>query len=69
MKDFSWKNTDRYLSNNGCGPYEARILCVIDDVATMERWLIKSGEKKHATRFELPVKFLQSDTCGWSLKP
>lgn len=68
--DFSWGTEDRYRSNNGTGPYWARILCVANDIATMERWRgAKHGPSGRVTRFSLSVSFLLSPRCGWELQP
>ena len=63
-RDFEWDLSDRFLSNRGHGPLVARILCIVDDVAKMERWHKKSGPQR-AVRFNVPVKYLMSDNCGW----
>lgn len=60
--DFEWSREDRYRSNGGRGPLTARILCATNKTVTMERW---ADGAKHVTRFELPIKFLSSPTCGW----
>jgi hypothetical protein len=59
--DFDWDQNDRYLSNFGEGPLRARILCATDKTVKMERWK-GSGRR---VRFELPLKFFQSERCGW----
>lgn len=70
MPDFEWGTDDRYRSNNGAGDYRARILCVVDGVAHMERWRGSKGpEGKRLERFYLNVDFLKSGRCGWKRQP
>lgn len=64
---FEWDQDDRYVSNHGTGPMVARILCATDKTVTMERWL-KANPDGRRTKFDLPVSFLRSPSCGWSLK-
>ena len=59
-----WNREDIYLSNSGCGPLIARILCIANGVATMER---RPKKGKLWQRFQLPVKYLKSPRCGWQL--
>lgn len=63
---FEWDQNDRYISNHGTGPMIARILCATDKTVTMERWLRAHPEGRR-TRFELPIKFLRSPSCGWTV--
>lgn len=60
--DFAWSTSDVFVSNNGAGPLRARILCIADDVAQMERWPARGGR---AFTFSLPVRYLVSTRCGW----
>ena len=63
MEQFEWDSDKIFVSNNGAGPLAARILCVADGVAKMERWNKKRPVNR--TRFTLPVWFLSSPQCGW----
>lgn len=66
MRGMEWSKEDVYLSNNGTGPLIARILCIANGVATMER---RNKRGKRWQRFELPVKYLTSKKCGWVISP
>lgn len=63
---FDWETEDRYISNGGKGPLTARILFVVNGVATMERTQRRGGPFK--VRFSLSVRYLSSPCCGWCLK-
>ncbi len=52
-----------YRSNNGKGPLMARIVRVVGDVATMERW--NPSRPRRREQFTLPLAFLSSPHCGW----
>lgn len=58
-----WDVTDRFISNNGAGPLVARILYVGDGVAHLVRTRKMHGA--FSVRFELPISFLKSKSCGW----
>jgi hypothetical protein len=61
-----WGLSDRWISNNGRGPYRARILCWTDAGIKMERWLAKTGETRaRRERFTLTERFFLSESCGW----
>ena len=59
-----WDLGDRYLSNHGAGPLEARILSWVDGVVTMER---KPLRGVRWVRFTLPEKVALAPSCGWAL--
>ena len=66
-RQFDWGTEDRFLSNNGNGPLEARILSIANGVAKMERR--NRGGGGLPVRFTLTERFLQSPHCGWRKKP
>lgn len=55
-----------YRSNNGNGPYLARVLAVVAGQMLMVRWH-RDLELTFAegVMFEMPAKFLDSPACGW----
>ena len=64
--EFDWGGSERFRSNNGLGPLRARILCIADGVVTMERWAGDKQERaKKFVRFDLPLSYLKSKSCGW----
>ena len=65
--EFEWDTTDRFRSNNGAGPYTARITHSINDRVYLERWLTKRGERDRK-KFSLSIRFFQSKRCGWKKK-
>lgn len=67
-KDEHWP----YRSNNGAGPYEARIVGFDDERVEMEmrKYIRLNPRKRAGQRFWLPQWFLTSRQCGWSeVKP
>jgi hypothetical protein len=54
-----------YLSNNGKGPLEAKVI----EIAQDENRIVLERRHKNARRntaiFELPLNFFLSPKCGW----
>lgn len=61
----NWKFSDRFRSNNGVGPWAARVVAASEEVLVMERWIGKSKPRQ----FELPADYLDRPTCGWKRVP
>jgi hypothetical protein len=59
---------DYFISNNGDGPLQAKLLWTEGETARMKRWRGREYDKRtRVTYFEIPLSFLSSPRCGWNL--
>lgn len=55
-----------YLSNNGKGPLEAKVVEIVQDQDRIVLERRHKNARRNTALFELPLRFFLSPKCGWT---